>query len=128
MNLSRYYLGRALISTALALIVALAGVPWWGAVLAGLVFFGLFVWIARSGRYVVHPEYGATALRSDEYTRAIRDRATRYAFVALMLALGGAAVYFGLIAQADVPVPVLGGVLFLGWAVYFVMDWVSRRT
>ena len=126
-GLSRYYLVRVVISAVLAALVALAGAPWWGAVLAGLVIFGLFVWAVRSGRYVVHPEHGATALRSDEYTRAIRDRATRYGFVAVMLALGGVALYYGLIARTDVPVPVVGGVLLIGWIVYFLSDLLARR-
>ena len=126
-GLSRYYLVRAVISAAVAALAALAGAPWWTAVLAGIVPFGLFVWAVRSGRYVVHPEHGVTALRSDEYTRAIRDRSTRYAFVAVMLALGGIALYYGLIARTDVPVPVVGGVLFLGWIVYFLSDLLARR-
>jgi hypothetical protein len=126
-GLYRYYLVRAVISAALAALVALAGAPWWGALLAGLVFFGLFVWAVRSGRYVVEPERGAAALRSDEYTRAIRDRATRYGFVAVMLALGAIVLYYGLIADADVPVAVVGGVLLIGWIVYFLSDLLARR-
>lgn len=127
-GLNRYYLVRAVISAALAALVALAGAPWWGALLAGLVIFGLFVWAVRSGRYVVQSERGATALRSDEYTRAIRDRATRYGFVALMLALGGVVLYYGLIAHADVPVAVVGGVLLIGWIAYFTTDILARRS
>jgi hypothetical protein len=127
-GLYRYYLVRAVISAVLAALVALAGAPWWGALLAGVVTFGLFVWAVRSGRYVVRPERGATALRSDEYTRAIRDRATRYGFVAVMLALGGVALYYGLIADADVPVSVVGGVLLIGWIAYFTTDILARRS
>ena len=84
-GLSRYYLSRALVSAVLASLVALAGAPWWGAVLAGIVLFAFFIWAVRSGRYVVRPDHGAAPLRTDEYTRAIRDRATRHAFAALML-------------------------------------------
>jgi len=122
-----YYLGRAAISAVFAVLVDLAGAPWWGAVIAGIAMFGLFAWAVRSGRYVVRPEHGVTALRSDEYTRAIRDRATRYGFVAVTLALGVVAIYYGLIASAAVPVPVVGGILFLGWAVYYITDVWSRR-
>jgi hypothetical protein len=110
-----------------AVLVDIAGAPWWGAGIAGIVIFGLFVWAVHSGRYVVHPEHGVTALRSDEYTRAIRDRATRYGFVAVTLALGVVAIYYGLIASTAVPVPVVGGILFLGWAVYYITDVWSRR-
>jgi hypothetical protein len=123
-----YYLGRAVISAAFAVLVALAGAPWWGAVLAGLVMLGLFVWAVRSGRYVVRPEQGVTALRSDEYTRAIRDRATRYGFVAVTLALGAIVIYYGTIAYTAVPIPVVSGALFLGWIVYFISDVWSRRS
>jgi hypothetical protein len=123
-----YYLGRAVVSAAFGALVAIAGAPWWGAVIAGIVLFGLFIWAVRSGRYVVRPEHGVTALRTDEYTRAIRDRATRYAFVAIMLVLGGIALYYEFIAHATVPVSVVGGVIFLGWIVYFLSDVWSRRS
>jgi len=122
-----YYLARAAISAVFGVLVALLGAPWWGAVIAGIAMFGLFAWAVRSGRYVVRPEHGVTALRSDEYTRAIRDRATRYGFVAVTLALGVVAIYYGLIASAAVPVPVVGGILFLDWAVYYITDVWSRR-
>jgi hypothetical protein len=123
-----YYLGRASIAAAFAALVALLGAPWWGAVIAGIAMFGLFVWAVRSGRYVVRPEHGVTALRSDEYTRAVRDRATRYGFVAVTLALGAVTIYYGLIASTAVPVSVVGGILFLGWAVYYITDVWSRRS
>ena len=127
-GMSRYYLSRALVSAAVVVLLMLGGTPWWGAMLSGVIVFGLFVWAVRSGRYVVHPELGVTALRDDEYTRAIRDRAARYAFVAVTLILGGVGFYFGRIAHADVPVPVVSGVLFLGGIVYFASDFWSRRS
>ena len=126
-GLSRYYLSRALLSAALAALLVLGGLPWWGAVLAGVLVFALFVWAARSGRYVVHPERGVTALQDDEYTRAIRDRAARHGFAALSIVLGGVVLTYGLIARADVPVTVVGGALLLGWVVYFGSDWMARR-
>ena len=126
-GLTRYYLVRVGISAVFATLLALVGAPWWSAVLAALALLGLFVWAVRSGRYVVQPERGATALRTDEYTRAIRDRATRYGFVSVMLALGGVVLYYGLIAAGDVPVAVIGGVLLIGWIVYFLSDLLARR-
>ena len=126
-GLARYTISRALLSAAFAALLALGGLPWWGALLAGVLVFALFVWTVRSGRYVVHSERGVMALQDDEYTRAIRDRAARHGFSAVTLLLGGAVLYYGLIARMDMPVPVVGGALLLGWVVYVSSDFVARR-
>jgi hypothetical protein len=44
-----------------------------------------------------------------------------------MLAMAAAAIYFGLIARANVPVIVLNGTFTLGLATYFVSDLMLRR-
>ena len=97
-----------------------------GAVLGGLAF-AFFLWAPHSGRYAVHPELGVTALRRDEHTQAVNDRAGRNAFIAIGLTLAALSLYFGLFAQADVPVSMLNYTLLLGIAVYYVSDLVLRR-
>lgn len=127
-GMSGYYITRALISVALGALLALAGLPWWGALLTSVGTFAFFLWVPSSGRYVVHPELGATAMRHDERTKAIRDRAARNAFIVTMLAVAGVTVYFGLIAPADVPTTILSLILALGTLTYFVSDFLLRRS
>jgi hypothetical protein len=123
-----YYLSRALISAALGGILALAGSPWWMSVSIGLLALAFFVWAPRSGRYAVRPESGIAPLRRDERTQMINDRAARNAFVVSMLAIAAAAIYFGLIARANVPVIVLNGTFTLGVLTYFVSDAILRKS
>ncbi len=126
-GMSRYYVSRALISVIIGGLLALMGLHWGMAVLGGVLVFAFFLWAPRSGRSAVHPELGVTALRRDERTQAINDKAARNAFVVIMLVMGGLAVYFGTIAPAEVPVSILSLVLALGVVTYFVSDFWLRR-
>jgi hypothetical protein len=122
-----YYVSRALISIGFGALFVLTGSPWWTGVLMGVLVFGFFLWAPRSGRYVVHPELGVTALRRDEQTQEINDRAARNAFVIMGLALAGLAIYYGPYLHANVPVALLNYTLILGVAVYFISDMAFRR-
>jgi hypothetical protein len=126
-GMTRYYLSRAALAAAMGLLFVLTGSPWWAAVLIGGLIFALFLWAPHSGRYAVHPEHGVTALRRDERTQAINDRAARNAFVVSMLVLAGIAIYFGALAPGLVPVTLLNLVLALGALTYFASDaWLRR--
>jgi uncharacterized membrane protein len=127
-GMSRYYISRALISIALGALLALTGSQWWMAGLVGVIVFAYFLWAPHSGRYAVHPELGVTALRRDERTQTINDKAARNAFVATILTVAGIAVYFGTIAPANVPVAILNLALVLGILTYFVSDFWLRRS
>jgi uncharacterized membrane protein len=127
-GMSRYYISRALISIALGALLALTGSQWWMAGLVGVIVFAYFLWAPHSGRYAVHPELGVTALRRDERTQTINDKAARNAFVATILTVAGIAVYFGTIAPANVPVAILNLALVLGTLTYFVSDFWLRRS
>jgi hypothetical protein len=122
-----YYIARALVSAALGVVFALAGLPWWGALIVAVGVFALFVWAPHSGRYLVQSQGGPTPLRHDERTAAIRNQAARNGFVGIMLALAAAILYFGLIAPGDLPVAVPSFTLALGASVYFVSDYWLRR-
>lgn len=67
------------------------------------------------------------ALRRDERTQAINDKAARNGFVVTIGAIGGITLYFGSIVLTDVPVTVLSLVLALGILTYFVSDFWLRR-
>jgi hypothetical protein len=122
-----YYLSRALISAALGGSLAITGSPWWTAVLVGAATFGLFLWAPVSGRYVVDPERGVTALSRDERAQAIVGKASRNAFAVTMLLIAALGLYFGILKPGSVPVHALGLVLFLGALTYFVSDLWLRR-
>ena len=127
-GLTRYYISRAVISLAFGGLLALTGFPWWTAVLVGLMVFALFLWAPRSGRYAVHPELGVTALRRDERTQAINDKAARNGFIVATLALAAMATYFGTTARSDVPILALHLSLVLGVLTYFLSDFWLRRS
>lgn len=124
-GMSRYYISRALISIAFAAVFAFTGTPWWQSALMGAAMLAFFFYAPHSGRYAVHPELGATALRRDERTQAISDKAARNAFVAGMLALAGVALYFA--GSTTVPLAALHWILILGALVYFLSDLWLRR-
>jgi len=125
-GISRYYLSRALLSLTFGGLLALTGSPLWMAVLVGLLVFVLFLWAPRSGRYAVHPELGVTALRRDERTQVINDKAARNGFVVTILMIAAIAAYFGAIAQTNVPILALHLSLVLGVLTYFFSDFWLR--
>ena len=122
-----YYISRILLSILFAAVLALFGMPWWTAVLIGLLLIGLFIWAPRSGRYLVRPENGVTALRRDERTQAINLRAGLNGFVGLMLTLGGVAIYYGVLNQSEVPASILSLLMGLGVVIYFITDFWMRK-
>ena len=127
-GMSRYYISRAFISVAFGGLFALTGSPWWMAILVSAVLIALFLYAPHSGRYAVHPDLGVTALRRDERTQAITDRAARNAFVVTVLVIAGITVYFGAILSASVPVIALKLTLALAALTYFLSDFWLRRS
>lgn len=127
-GMSRYYVSRAIVSIAFGGLFVFTGSPWWVGLLIAVLTFGWFLYAPRSGRYAVHPELGATALRRDERTQAINDRSARNAFIVVMLAIAGLALYFGASAAAQVPLVVLQWTLILGVVTYFISDLIQRRS
>ncbi len=126
-GMTRYYISRALASAAFGGLFALTGSPWWMAALVGAVAYAFFLWAPRSGRYVVTPELGITALRRDEHTQRINDKAGRNAFVLMALVLASLVIYYGNISPNAVPVRTLSYVLLLGAIAYFATDTWLRR-
>ncbi len=128
-GMTRYYISRAVISVAFGIFLAVTGSEWWAALLIGVGVFALFLWAPHSGRYSVHPEFGVTALRRDERTQAINDKAARNAFVVSMLTLGGITVYYGALALTEVPLVAFKLILLIGVVTYFVSElWLRRST
>jgi hypothetical protein len=124
----RYYISRAILSAALGALLAITGLQWWIALLAGIAAFAFFLYAPRSGRYAVNPELGVTALRRDERTQLINAKAAVNAFVITILAMGGIAIYFGAIVSAAVPVIAISLTMLIAILTYFVSDFWLRRS
>ncbi len=125
-GMKAYYISRAIISIGFGALFATSS-SWGAGLLVGAVAFGWFLLAPHIGRYMVHPEFGVTALRRDERTQVINDRAARNTFVITVLALGGVGLYFGTIALTSVPIAVFKWLLILGVAVYYVSDsWLRK--
>ena len=127
-NMWPYYLSRLAISMALGLLLFVTGSPLWHAIMLGGLILALFLWAPHSGRYAVHPEFGVAALRRDERTQAINDRAAKNAFVISMLATAGIALYASLTGAFVVSLGVLKALLIIGALVYFASDLWLRRS
>jgi hypothetical protein len=127
-GMTLYYISRAILSVAFGALFVMTGSPWWVATLIGGGILALFLWAPHSGRYAVHPEFGITALRCDERTQVINDKAARNAFVISMLTLAGIAIYCSTIALTNVPLAVLKLVVLIGVVTYFVSDLWLRRS
>ncbi len=126
-GMKAYYISRAILSILFSAVFLLAGSAWWIALLVGAVAFGWFLIAPHIGRYAVHPEYGPTALRRDERTQGINDKAARNAFVICMLAAAAVAIYYEVLAAGSVPVDVVKWLLVLGALAYYASDFWLRR-
>src|SRR5512146_3318640 len=114
-----YYVSRAVLAVLLGALAVMTGWDWWLGLLVAALVFGWFLLAPRIGRYAVQPQAGVTALRRDELSQVINDKAARNAFVATALAMGGVLVYCGLSAVSSVPLAVLDWLLIFGVAVYY---------
>ncbi len=123
-----YYLSRVVLCVAFGLLLYFTGATWWMAVLLAAIVLAFFLWAPHSGRYAVHPEQGVTTLRRDERTQAINDRSARNAFIVTMLAVAGLALFFGRSTPPVVPVSFLTYLLMLGVIVYYLSDFLQRRS
>jgi hypothetical protein len=126
-DLTPYYLSRAVLSVAFAGLMYLTGSPLWMAALFGSLILILFILAPLSGRYSVHPEFGITALRRDERTGVINDKAARNAFVASMLAVAFIAVYSTVVGVGVISIKILIFILVVGLFAYYISDFFLRR-
>ena len=126
-GMKSYYISRAIVSVIFGALLALTGSSWWNGVLMGALAFGWFLLAPHIGRYSVYPEFGVTALRRDERSEVINDKAARNAFAVSMLAMAGVGVYFGALALTSAPIAVFKWLLILGVVVYYASDFWLRK-
>jgi heme O synthase-like polyprenyltransferase len=126
-SLLPYYLSRTVLSIAFGLLLFSTGSAIWMSALVGGLLLALFLYAPHSGRYSVHPEFGVTALRRDERTQVINDKAARNAFVFSMLAIAALVISFGSAGSTNIPAIAIKLALVLGALVYFVSDaWLRK--
>jgi len=111
----------------LGVLVYLISTSVWIGALSALIVFTTFVLLSRSGRYKLNPERGVFALQRDEWTRNINDKAGRNAWVIVAVAGSLVILYYSLISPGDVPVFILGILLFSGMLAYYVSDFWLRK-
>jgi len=126
-NMLPYYLSRTILSAAIGLLLFVTGSTLWMVILISGLILAFFLWAPHSGRYSVHPELGVTALRRDERTQVINDKAARNAFIVSMLTVGAIAVYFGLFGAINISISVFKIVLVIGGLTYIVSDLWLRK-
>lgn len=127
-TLTPYYLSRFLVLLLVMLLLGMGGTPWYALLAIGVLMAAWFIWAPRSGRYSVNPDLGATALRRDERTQAITDKAARNGFIVLSIALAGLAIAANLAGNDAVARQHVEWLLVLGMLVYFASDfWLRRR-
>ena len=127
-NMIPYYLSRTILSAAFGLLLFVTGSTLWTVILISGLILALFLWAPHSGRYSVHPELGVTALRRDERTQVINDKAARNAFIVSMLTVGAISIYFGLSGAINISLSVFKIVLVIGGLTYFVSDLWLRKS
>lgn len=123
-----YYLSRILLSGAFGALLYISGTSLWSAILLGGSILALFLWAPHSGRYSVHPEFGVSALRRDERTQIINDKAARNAFIASILSAAAIVIYFNAITVSSISIGLFKTVLVIGVITYFVSDMWLRKS
>ena len=126
-NMMPYYLSRTIISIAFGVLLFVTGSPLRNAMLMGGVILAFFLWAPHSGRYSVHPEFGITALRRDERTQVLNDKAARNAFIVTMLTIAIIAVYFGSLGTINISIGIFNMILIIGALTYFVSDLLLQK-
>jgi heme O synthase-like polyprenyltransferase len=122
-----YYLSRIIIVVAITIFLLFTGTQTWIALLIGILILGFFLWAPHSGRYAVHPEFGITALRRDECTEVINDKAARNGFMVCMVALAILSISASPILLAGFSVNLLKLVIILGVIGYYLSDFWMRK-
>jgi hypothetical protein len=127
-GMSWYYVTRLALVALWLLVSLVAGLPVWLSVPTAAVMAAYFVWLPRSGRYVVRQDQPLAPMRRDERSRAVRDRATTWAFAVetLLVAVG---IAWGALSHQQELTGFLGLVLAAGMMTYLLAQgWLASRS
>jgi hypothetical protein len=127
LDMKRYYISRGVLSIAFGGVFYLLTDSLLVSLLIAVSVFIVFIFLPQSGRYKVFSQKGATALRRDEWTQSINQRSGRNAWVVVTITGSVMVLYYGLISPGDVPVGLLGFLMLLGMATYYVSDFWLRK-
>ena len=126
-GMSWYYVTRLALVALWLLVALLAGLPVWLSVPIAAAMVAYFVWLPRSGRYVVSEGQRLAPMRRDERSRAVRDRAATWAFVVetLLVVVG---IAWGTLSHQQELAGFLGLVLAAGMLTFLVAQgWLVYR-
>ncbi len=127
-GLAWYYVTRLLIVGLWLLAATVVGLPIWASALPAAAMIAYFVWLPRSGRYVVREDRPLAPMRRDERSQAISGRAATCAFVVQTLLVGAGIVWGALSHQQELS-GFLGLVLAGGLMTYLVAQgWLAVRS
>jgi hypothetical protein len=105
-----------------------AGLPVWLSVPVAAAMVVYFVWLPRSGRYVIREGQPVAPMRRDERGRAVSGTAATWAFVVETL-MAGAGMVWGVVSRQQVLTGFLGLVLAAGMLTYLVgQGWLARQS
>lgn len=127
-GLAWYYVTRLAMVALWLLVATVAGLPIWASALPAAGMIAYFVWLPRSGRYVVREDQPLAPMRRDERSQALSSRAAAWAFVVETL-LVGAGVVWGVVSQQHGLASFMGLVLAGGMFTYLVAQgWLGRQS
>ncbi|MCJ7620436.1 MAG: hypothetical protein MUP64_09495 [Anaerolineae bacterium] len=127
-GLAWYYVTRLAMVALWLLVATVAGLPIWASALPAAGMIAYFVWLPRSGRYVVRQDQHLAPLRRDERSQAISRQAATWAFVVETL-LVSAGMIWGVISHQQGLTGFLGVVLAAGMLTYLVVQgWLGRKS
>lgn len=125
-NLSKYYISRTLIALAFGALALILGGSWALAIGFSVGALAVFLYLPKSGRYIIQPENSVTPFRIDEYSRAIRNQAARDGFVVMTLGFFILQIY-GMTTNAAISANDFTLLFVAGWLTYLVSDFWRRR-
>lgn len=107
------YVTRLAIVALWVVVAMVGGLPLWASVSPAVAMIAYFVWLPRSGRYVLHEDQPLAPMRRNERTQAISGRAAAWAIAVETLLMGMGMVWAALSGREELAA-ILGLVLGVG--------------
>ena len=124
-HLSKYYISRVVIALAFGALSFMLNSSWPRAIGLTLGALAIFLYLPKSGRYIVRPENTMTPFRIDEYSHAIRNQAARDGFVVMTLGFFLLQTY-GAVTHTPLTARHFTLLFVAGWMIYFLSDFWRR--
>jgi hypothetical protein len=125
-NLSKYYISRTLIALAFGALALILSGSWPLAIGMALGALAIFLYLPKSGRYIIRSENSVTPFRIDEYSQTIRNQAARDGFVVMTLGFFVLQIY-SMATKTSLTANNFTLLFVFGWLTYLVSDFWRRR-